>query len=59
MLSGCWSPKSSIADNGRVSYVLFEDFEGRDGLSLIRSDGSGLTKLAFDLPSPGFPDWIS
>jgi TolB protein len=45
-----WSP------DGR--YVVFEDFEGRDGLSLIRSDGSGLTTLPLDLSSPGFPDWI-
>jgi Tol biopolymer transport system component len=39
-------------------YVVFEDLEGRDGLSLIRSDGSGLTTLPLDLSSPGFPDWI-
>jgi TolB protein len=45
-----WSPDGQ--------YVVFEDFEGRDGLSLIRSDGSGLTTLPLDLSSPGFPDWI-
>jgi len=33
-----WSP------NG--NFVVFEEFEGRDGLSLLRSDGSGLTQLA-------------
>jgi hypothetical protein len=40
-------------------YVMFEDFERRAGLSLIRSDGvRELTTRSLDLASPGLPDWI-
>jgi Tol biopolymer transport system component len=41
-----WSP------DGR--YIVFE---GREGLSLMRADGSGLTALPTGASPPGFPDW--
>jgi Tol biopolymer transport system component len=42
-----WSP------DGR--YIVFN---GRNGLNVIRSDGSGLTTLPINLQDPSFPDWI-
>jgi Tol biopolymer transport system component len=46
-----WSP------DGR--FIVFEDFAGRSGLSVIRVDGSGLTTIPILAPNAGFPDWIS
>jgi len=46
-----WSP------DGR--FIVFEDFEGRSGLSVIRVDGSGLTTIPISAPNAGFPEWIS
>jgi Tol biopolymer transport system component len=46
-----WSP------DGR--FIVFEDFEGRSGLDVIRVDGSGLTTIPIPVPNAGFPDWIS
>jgi len=46
-----WSP------DGR--FIVFEDFEGRAGLSVIRVDGSGLTTIPISFPNAGFPDWIA
>jgi Tol biopolymer transport system component len=43
-----WSP------DGR--YIVFG---GRDGLSIIRADGSGLTTLPTGAVAPGFPDWTT
>jgi len=45
-----WSP------DGR--FIVFEDFAGRAGLSVIRVDGSGLTTIPISVPNAGFPDWI-
>jgi Tol biopolymer transport system component len=43
-----WSP------DGR-----FIVFNGRDGLNVIRADGSGLTTIPIALQDPSFPDWIA
>jgi len=42
------------APDGR--YIVFE---GRDGLSIIRADGSDLTMLVTGVPASGFPDWTT
>jgi TolB protein len=46
-----WSP------DGR--FIVFEDFAGREGLNVIRIDGSGLTTIPIRASNAGFPDWIS
>src|SRR6266508_576171 len=43
-----WSP------NGR-----FIVFNGRDGLNVIRADGSAVTTVPIALQDPSFPDWIA
>lgn len=43
-----WSP------DGR-----FIVFNGRDGLNVIRADGSGLTTIPIALQDPSFPDWMA
>lgn len=56
-----WSPDgreilfAQIADwspDGR--YIVFQ---GRDGLGVVRADGTGMTTLRTVVPASGFPDW--